>query len=80
VPKAPPIIRKKVTALVAVPMSRRSTEFCTAVTMICIVPPSPAPSTNSEIATCQYGVSAPSRLSRLTPTNIVADPAIGNTR
>ena len=39
----PPIGRKKVIELVAAPMSRRSTEFCTAVTIVCMVNPRPAP-------------------------------------
>ena len=45
VPKAAPIDLKKVTLDVAEPMSRRSTAFCTAVTTICMVNPSPAPKT-----------------------------------
>ena len=42
-PTEPPIWRKKVVELVAAPMSRYSTEFCTAVTIVCMVNPSPAP-------------------------------------
>ncbi len=45
VPIAPPMDRKKVTALVAVPMSRKSTEFCTATMIVCMVKPRPAPKT-----------------------------------
>ena len=36
---------------------RRSTEFCTAVTIVCMVNPRPAPNRYSKMATCQNGVS-----------------------
>ncbi len=45
VPHAAPMLRKKLTAEVELPMSRRSTAFCTATTTICSVIPMPTPNT-----------------------------------
>ncbi|MCK7470959.1 MAG: hypothetical protein MZU95_09345 [Desulfomicrobium escambiense] len=53
VPKAPPIERKKVDPLVADPISRGGTEFCTARTSTCMTLPRPAPRTIMATAICQ---------------------------
>ena len=45
--------RKKVFEEVATPISRISTEFCSAITMVCMDKPSPAPTNTAKIATCQ---------------------------
>ena len=44
-PNVPPIERKNVTELVATPMSRGGSAFCTLMTSVCIDRPSPAPMT-----------------------------------
>ena len=79
VPNDPPIERKNVDPLVAVPMSRGSTEFCTARTSTCMTLPSPAPRTSMATAICQYGVVPPSCDSRKSPTVASAVPMIGKT-
>jgi hypothetical protein len=42
-PKVPPIDRKKVTELVATPMSLGGMAFCTLITSVCMLRPSPRP-------------------------------------
>ena len=70
--------RKKVTDAVAAPMCRRSTLFCTAVTVTCMVRPSPAPKKNMITAIIVYGVSMlqPARRRASAPPTRIA-PVIG---
>ena len=63
--------------LVAEPMSRRSTEFCTAVTIVCMVNPRPAPNRYSKMATCQNGVSTSRRDRASRPTVMITAPSTG---
>jgi len=58
VPSVPPICRKKVADEVATPMSRAGTAFCTAMTSVCMQPPSPSPKMNIQMSVRHSGVSA----------------------
>src|SRR3954471_17191392 len=77
VPNDPPIERKNVAPLVAVPMLRAGTAFWTARMSTCIMLPNPAPNTNIAIEICQYGVFAPSCDSRKSAIVANADPMMG---
>src|SRR6266508_1082806 len=76
-PIEPPIWRKNVAELVAAPMSRNSTAFWMAVTIVCRVKPRPAPNRYSYRATCQNGVSTASRDSRNMAKASTTPPMIG---
>jgi len=80
VPNEPPIDRKNVAPLVAVPIWLGETAFCTARISTCITLPKPSPRIAMGMAICQYGVSEPSRESMNKPTVARAVPMIGNGR
>ena len=79
-PSVPPIERKNVTELVATPISRGETAFCTAVIIGCMLPPRPRPISTMISMVCQSGVSAPIRANRPSAAAIRVLPMIGKIR
>jgi hypothetical protein len=77
-PTAPPSPRKKPVTAIAIPSSRRSTVFWTAVISTWVTMPKPSPNTTSPAAIVSAWGSAASPDSRARATVIKARPAIGN--
>ncbi|CPU65226.1 Uncharacterised protein [Mycobacteroides abscessus] len=77
VPTAAPISRKKLFALVAVPISCGSTEFCTASTIVCMTRPIPAPMTKIIAPKSHIDMSPVMRVSQTIPAAVIASPTTG---
>jgi hypothetical protein len=80
VPSVPPIDRKNVTELVATPISRGETAFCTAVIIGCMLRPRPRPIRTMIPITRHSGVSAPISANRPSASTISELPMIGKIR
>ncbi|OPZ50053.1 MAG: hypothetical protein BWY91_02914 [bacterium ADurb.BinA028] len=79
-PSVPPIWRKKVAALVAIPMSRGSTTACTARVSGCMVLPSPRPKRNINAMTPRRSESALIRESISNAMTMSRTPTMGKIR
>ncbi|MNW60960.1 hypothetical protein D3C74_389870 [compost metagenome] len=77
VPTAAPISRKKLFALVAVPISWGSTEFWTASTMVCMTSPMPAPITKIMAPNRTMDMSPVIVVSQMMPAVVIARPTTG---
>ena len=80
VPTVPPSVRARIAVDVPIPMSARSTAFCTARIDVCIAQPMPMPTIAPMPATAATAVSRPTVVSASTPTVMTTPPTIGQAR